>query len=276
MKQQQSKAVLAKNSDYVLHSNINIHPTATIASDVTLHNNITIHSNVTIGSGTCIHDGVVIYPNTTIGNNCIILEHVTLGRPPETAGSLTRQLKPSYPPLVIGNSCLIGPSSKLYRGVTISNRVSIYEFVTVREESHIGDDVVLAPGVTVNYETRIGDRTRVMHSTHLTGKMIIEEDVFISLHVGTTNDHIIETIYDKNDWIGAYIEKNCVIGAGAMLAPGIRIGEGSHITMQSIITKDVPPYTLIKTDVEQNNGKVRLGSRQVPMRRRPPKKTDVP
>jgi UDP-3-O-[3-hydroxymyristoyl] glucosamine N-acyltransferase len=263
------------SSDYVTNSNLSIHPTATVPSDATLHNNITIHANVVIGHNTRIHDGVVIYPNTIIGDNCVILEHVTLGRPPETAGSLTRPLKPSYPPLIVGNSCLIGPSSKIYRGAIICDRVSIYEFVTIREECHIGNDVVLAPGVTVNYDTRIGDRTRVMHSTHLTGKMTIEEDVFISLHVGTTNDHLIETIRDNDIWVGAYIEKNCVIGAGAMLAPGIRVGQGSHVTMQSIITKDVPPYTLIKTEVEQENGKVRLGSRQVPMRRRPPTGPDI-
>lgn len=258
------------NSSVIIGNNVIINSGVTIHSNVNIHNNVTIYNNVTISSGTHIHDGVVIYPETRIGANCVILEHVTLGRPPETAGALTRPLKHSYPPLRVGDSCLIGPSSKIYRGTTIGNQVSIYEFVTVREECVLGNGVVLAPGVSVNYETTIGDRTRVMHSTHLTGGMIIEEDVFISLHVGTTNDHLIETIRGSRAWAGAHIERGCVIGAGVMLAPGIRIGEGSHITMQSVVTYDVPPYTLIKTEVQQDSGRIRLGNRQVPLRRRRP------
>ena len=262
-------------STVIMGKNICIQNNVIISPDVILYNNITIYNNVSIGSGTHIHDGVVIYPETRIGENCVILEHVTLGRPPETAGALTRPLKQSYPPLSVGDSCLIGPSSKIYRGTNIGNHVSIYEFVTVREECVLGNGVVLAPGVSVNYETTIGDRTKVMHSTHLTGGMIIEEDVFISLHVGTTNDHLVETIRDSRTWKGAHIERGCVIGAGVMLAPGIRIGEGSHITMQSVVTNDVPAYTLIKTEVEQDSGRIRLGNRQVPLRRRPRTSHDI-
>jgi maltose O-acetyltransferase len=41
------------------------------------------------------------------------------------------------------------------------------------------------------------------------------------------------------------IEDNVWIGFGAMLAPGVRIGEGAVIGMGSIVTKDVPSYAVV-------------------------------
>lgn len=223
---------------------IYVHKEAQLGKGCRLSRNIVINKDVVVGDGVTIFDGVVIYPETAIGKNTQLLEYIILGRPPEIAGTITRRLKENYPPLVIGNNCLIGPFAKVYRGTIIGNRVSIFEFTTIREECEIGDEAVLAPSVTVNYNTKIGPRTRVMHSTHLTGRMIIEEDVFISLHVGSTNDPMIEEEEGGERWRGPIIRKRAVIGAGVMLAPNIEIGEGSHIAMQSVVTRNIPPFVL--------------------------------
>ena len=196
-----------------------------------IHKKAEIGRGCKIGIGTVISEGVVleddvsignfvtIYRDTKIGEGSEILEQVNLGRPPEIAGPITRQLKERYPNLVIGKHCLIGPSAKIYRGTEIGNYTSICEFTAVREECRVGDRVVLAPGVTVNYGTIIGNNVRIMHSTHLTGGMIIEDDVFISLHVGSTNDRMIEgTDNGAKRWRGAIIRRGAVNGAGVMFA----------------------------------------------------------
>ena len=146
----------------------------------------------------------------------------------------------------LGDRCIVGGHVRIDTGVRLGDDVhSIYEFVTVREECVVGDDVMLAPGVTVNYETRIGARTRVLHSTHLTGGMVIEEDVFVSLHVGSTNDSMIEVREGtQHAWRGATIRKHAVVGAGTMLSPSVEIGEGAHVGMQSVVTKDISAHTL--------------------------------
>jgi acetyltransferase-like isoleucine patch superfamily enzyme len=220
-------------------------PEVELGQGTTLGGHVRVDHGVVLGEQNELLDGVVVYPGTRLGNENRVLEHCHLGRGPEVAGPITRKLKRAYVPLTIGDRCLIGPSVKLYAGTRIGSRVSIFEFVTVREECAVGDDVVLAPGVTVNYETTIGARTRVMHSTHLTGGMTIEEDVFISLHVGSTNDSMIETVEDATrEWRGATIRRGAVIGAGTMLSPNVEIGAGAHIGMQSVVTKDIPPHTL--------------------------------
>lgn len=220
--------------------NITIDEGANIDDDVEIGNNVTLHKGVRLAQGVKVLDNTVIYPDTVVGQETIILENCHLGRPPEIAGQITRHLKSDYPNLIVGERCLIGPLVRIYRGTKIGNQTSIYEFVTIREECSIGDEVVLAPGVTVNYATSIGRGSRVMHSTHLTGNMVVGEDVFISLHVGSTNDKMKETSETDRSWQGAVIEDKSVIGAGVMLYPGVRIGRGSHIAIQSVVNKDIP------------------------------------
>ena len=44
----------------------------------------------------------------------------------------------------------------------------------------IGNACIISRHVSVNYNTRIGDRVKVMDATHLTGNMVIEEAILLS------------------------------------------------------------------------------------------------
>ena len=43
----------------------------------------------------------------------------------------------------------------------------------------------------------------------------------------------------------AYIETGCLIGIGAIVLDGVRVGRGSIIGAGCVVTKDVPPYSLM-------------------------------
>ena len=43
----------------------------------------------------------------------------------------------------------------------------------------------------------------------------------------------------------AHIEKGCLIGIGAIILDGLRVGSGSIIGAGSIVTKDVPPSSMV-------------------------------
>ena len=68
----------------------------------------------------------------------------------------------------------------------------ICDTAAVREGVRIGSLVVVAMGVTINYDTTIGDRVKIMDNTHITGNMVIENDVFIGMLVTSANDNLMD------------------------------------------------------------------------------------
>jgi len=111
---------------------------------------------------------------------------------------------------------------------------------SIREKCRIGSRCIISRYVTINYNTRIGDRTKIMDLTHITGNCTIGNDVFISLTVGMTNDNVPGAgVYDEARIKGPIICDDVFIGAGATLLPGIKIGEKAVIGAGAVVTKDV-------------------------------------
>jgi acetyltransferase-like isoleucine patch superfamily enzyme len=103
-------------------------------------------------------------------------------------------------------------------------------------------------GVTINYNTTIGNRVKIMDNTHITGNMTIEDDVFIGMLVTTANDNAMgRKLSEGKFWKGRgpTIRRFATIGQGACLLPGIEIGENSIVGANSLVTRDVPARTLV-------------------------------
>jgi acetyltransferase-like isoleucine patch superfamily enzyme len=100
--------------------------------------------------------------------------------------------------------------------------------------------------VTINFNTMVGDRTKIMDLTHITGNAVIGNDVFISVTVVTVNDNAIGRLdYEEDRVKGQIIEDGAAIGAGASLLSGIRIGEGATVGAGSVVTRDVEPGSTV-------------------------------
>ena len=201
-----------------------------------------IHPGVRIGAGVIIHDYVVIYSNTIIGDRVEIYDHCVLGKPPTSPGNVARRFKKRYSPLVVGAETILCPGVVLYAGTTVGEKCLLGDFCSIREECEIGDECLLSRNVTINYHTRVGSRTKVMDSTHLTGNMIVEEDVFISTLVSTTNDNLMGRAgYQEKRILGPHVCSGATVGAGASLLPGVEIGENAIVGAGSVVTRSIPP-----------------------------------
>ncbi len=210
-----------------------------VASSAVIMDGVRFGRNVRIGHG------VVIYPFTEIGNDVTVWDGAVLGRPPQGAGNLARQPRDDLPPLRIGDSCVIGACAVVYRGTTVGRNVLIADLASIREECEIGDYVVIARGVTVNYRTRIGHHTKVMDNTHLTGNMVIEDHVFISVLVSSTNDNTMGVHDSGLVPKGPIVRRGARIGASAVLLPGVEVGAYAVVGAGAVVTRDVPPRKVV-------------------------------
>jgi acetyltransferase-like isoleucine patch superfamily enzyme len=138
----------------------------------------------------------------------------------------------------------------VYRGTTIGDNCLLGDTACIREQVRIGDACIIAMGVTVNYNTTIGSRVKVMDNSHLTGNMVIEDDVFISTLVTTTNDNsmgreaALNVPEESRQRQGPIIRRNVTIGQSACILPGIEIGENTIVGANAVVTRPLPPRVL--------------------------------
>lgn len=97
------------------------------------------------------------------------------------------------------------------------------------------------------YEVKIGNRVVVMPGCLMMGAggITIEDDVLIAANVQLiSNNHDL----DNRNIITCkpvHIGRRAWIGAGSTILPGVTIGENSVVGAGSVVTKDVPPDTIV-------------------------------
>lgn len=200
--------------------------------------------NVKLGKRARVHSHVVLGDNISIGDDAEIFPGTIIGKEPKGAGALARS--PVFERFArVGAGSSVGPHAILYYDTVIGENTLIGDGASVREQCRIGNRCILSRYVTVNYNTRIGDGTKIMDLTHVTGNCVIGKNVFVSLTVGMTNDNVVRSgEYDELRVKGPTIEDGAVIGAGVTLLPGVLIGTGAMVGAGSVVTKDVPAFTL--------------------------------
>lgn len=207
-------------------SRVSIGPYAVIG-DATIGDDVVIHSHVVIGPGVTLGAGVEVFPGAFIG------------REPKGAGATSRPIDFS-PEIEIGAGSSIGPHAIIYYDVVIGIDLLIGDGASIREKCRIGARCLISRYVTINYNTIIGDGVKVMDLTHLTGNMRIEDNAFVSTMVATANDNLLRSGFGEHI-IGPHIEAGAVIGLGAMLLPGIRIGADATVAGGALVSRDVAP-----------------------------------
>ena len=230
----------------------NVHPTA-IVDGADIDGSAVVHEFAVIREGSKLGPGVIVHPyclierGADIGEDTELFAGTIVGKRPSGAAALAR--KPEYQQMVkIGKRCSIGPRATIYYSVEIGDGTLVGDGASIRELCSIGSQCVVSRYVTINYNSKVGDRTKIMDLTHVTGNCQIGSDVFISLLVGMTNDELADPqIYDASVVQGPTIEDRAIIGAGATLLPGVRIGAGARVGAGSIVNKDVEPGKRVAT-----------------------------
>jgi acetyltransferase-like isoleucine patch superfamily enzyme len=168
-----------------------------------------------------------------IGKNCLIEEPALLGRTYQGWKS----------PLVLGDSAIIRPYAILYCDTVIGHHFQCGYYVLIRAECNLGNRVTLMSRVTLEGRVTIGSGTKIMAHVYLPSRTQLGSKVFVGPGVTFLNDRY--PIRKPGSVVkGATVEDNVSIGGGCTIFPGITIGEGAFIGGGSVVTKDVPPWTL--------------------------------
>lgn len=125
----------------------------------------------------------------------------------------------------------------------IGAETRIWQFVVVLKDARIGSNCNICANSFIENEVIIGDNVTVKSGVYIWDGISIEDNVQVGPNVTFTNDKYPRA-KQQFDLKRTIIRKNASIGAGAVILGGIEIGESAMIGAGSVVTKNIPPYTL--------------------------------
>jgi acetyltransferase-like isoleucine patch superfamily enzyme len=192
-----------------------------------------------------VHPSAIVYPGTVLGEGVKVLEGAVVGKQPSLSPRSTAKRDP-LPPAEIGDGTIVSTGAIVFAGTRVGARVIVGDQACVRERVDIGDDVVVGRGVLVENDTTIGALTKIQADAYITAYSTLEDNVFIAPRVITTNDNFMGRTERRHELIkGPTVRRGARVGGGAILCPGIVVGEEAFVGAGAVVTKDVAPRMLV-------------------------------
>ena len=197
-----------------------------LPGDVELGGNVVIHGGTRVGGGARIQDGAVIGKPLALGSR-----------------SSTRREEPE--PAVVGEGATVAAGAVVVAGASIGPRAFVGDQSHVRERAVIGEESAIGRGSQVDFDVTVGARVRVQTGCYLAGRSVVEDDVFVAPGVVTTNDRHATRHGPDYQLEGVVLRRACRIGGGAVLLPGVEVGEEAFVGAGAVVTRDVPARTVV-------------------------------
>jgi acetyltransferase-like isoleucine patch superfamily enzyme len=192
-----------------------------------------------------IAETAVVYPGTVLGEGVLIGDHAVVGKPP-TLGARSTAKEDELPPLVVADGASILAGAVVFAGSRLGRNVIVGDQACVRERCDLGEDVVVGRGAVVENDTTVGPRTKIQANAYVTAYSTVEEDVFIAPCVVTTNDNLMGRTEARHELRrGPTIRRGARVGSGAVLLPGIEVGEEAFVGAGAVVLENVPARAVV-------------------------------
>jgi acetyltransferase-like isoleucine patch superfamily enzyme len=150
----------------------------------------------------------------------------------------------------------IAPDVKLGKDVKLSQFINLYG-------CEIGDETKIGAFVEIQKNAKVGKRCKISSHTFVCEGVTIEDEVFIGHGVTFTNDTYPRATTDgqlqtESDWHveTTLIKKGASIGSGATVLSKVTVGENAIVGAGSVVTKSVPPNTIVAGNPARQLGSV--------------------
>jgi len=140
----------------------------------------------------------------------------------------------------------IHPSSYMDEPCQIGQGTKIWHFSHIMKNSKIGENCNIGQNVVISPGVIIGNNVKIQNNISVYTGVICEDDVFLGPSCVFTN--VINPrsfIERKDEYKQTLVKKGASIGANATVVCGCTIGKYALIGAGSVVTKDVPDFTMV-------------------------------
>ncbi|MBK9125745.1 MAG: transferase [Chloroflexi bacterium] len=179
-----------------------------------------------------------IYSKVTLPDDAQLDDYVIVGRPPQGTADGEFETR-------IGSSCVIRSHTVIYAGNRIGARFQTGHGAMIREHNVIGDDVSVGTQSIVEHHVSIGNGVRLHSRVFVPEYTTLEDKCWLGPGVILTNARYPLSPGAKHSLKGPVIEAGAIVGAGAVILPGVRIGSKALVGAGAVVTRDVPPGAVV-------------------------------
>lgn len=222
---------LKMGNNCIIGNNVRFGENVSIGHNCIIEEGVLIGDNVFIDHNTIIRKGTIIENDTFIEANCIIGEYLM-------DFCIDRQYHEHI--LKIGTKALIRSGSIIYTGSEIGNNFQTGHQVTIREKTIIGNNVSVGSLSDIQGNCKIGNYVRMHSNVHVGQLSVIDDFVWIYPYVVLTND----PTPPSNEFVGVHVHCFAIVATGAVIMPGLDLGQDCLIGAGAIVTKSVEPYAV--------------------------------
>lgn len=156
----------------------------------------------------------------------------------------------------MADDVFIHPTATVSATASIGAGTKVWVNVQIRENARIGAGCILSKDVYVDHAVSIGERCKIQNSVSVYHGVTIGDDVFVGPNACFTNDRVPRAF--NADWkiTPTRVERGASIGANATVVCGVTIGEYAMVAAGSVVTRDVPPYTLVMGNPARAVGRI--------------------
>jgi UDP-2-acetamido-3-amino-2,3-dideoxy-glucuronate N-acetyltransferase len=157
------------------------------------------------------------------------------------------------------------PLQRIASDVKLGKDVRIFAFTNLYG-CEIGDGTKIGAFVEIQQGAKVGRRCKISSHSFICEGVTIEDEVFIGHNVTFINDRYPRAtasdgeLQTGKDWVctPTRVQRGASIGSGSTLLCGITIGEFAMVGAGSVVTRDVPPRSvvagnparLVRTEIE--------------------------
>ena len=140
------------------------------------------------------------------------------------------------------------PTATIDEGAEIGEGTKIWHYSHVYGKAKIGRNCVFGQNVVVANGVIVGDKCKIQNNVSLYEGVVLEDFVFCGPSMVFTNVKTPRCEFPRNtsdDYHTTLVKRGASIGANATIVCGITLREGAFVAAGAVVTKDVPPYTMV-------------------------------